>query len=267
MKKVLKIALGVILASTTLAGAGTLDKIAEAGKIVIGVKNDYRPWGYLDAEGNPVGLEIDLARDIAERLGVEAELVPVVASNRMEFLQQGRIDLIIATLGDNPQRRTVVGMVEPNYYAAGANVLTPKANGLKEWPDLEGKDLCAIQGSYYLREISQKYKANIVAFAGVPEATAALTNGSCVGLVYDNTWVESQLMTEAVWADYEMPFATEQLQPWAIAVPLAELDEAYGQKISEIITDWHKTGYLIEANAAHGIADSPFLQEQHEKFR
>lgn len=267
MKKTLKIALAALLAGTTLAGADTLDKIASAGKIVVGVKNDYRPWGYLDANGNIVGLEIDLARDIAQRLGVELELVPVVASNRMEFLQQGRIDLIIATLGDNPQRREVVGMVEPNYYAAGANVLAPKSAGLKDWADLEGKDLCAIQGSYYLREISQKYGANIVAFAGVPEATSALTNGSCVGLVYDSTWVESQLMTEPAWADYEMPFVTEQMQPWAIAVPLEELSGPYGQKISEIITDWHKTGWLIEANAAHGIADNPFLQEQHEKLK
>ncbi|WP_232831653.1 transporter substrate-binding domain-containing protein [Pseudogemmobacter bohemicus] len=186
MKAILKLTLGALLASTGLASADTLDKITAAGKIVVGVKNDYRPWGYLDASGNIVGLEIDLAKDIASRLGVEVELVPVVASNRMEFLQQGRIDLIIATLGDNPQRREVVGMVEPNYYAGGANVLAPKANGLKEWTDLEGKDLCAIQGSYYIRETTQKYKTNILAFAGVPEATAALTNGSCVGLIYDN---------------------------------------------------------------------------------
>lgn len=267
LKTLLKLTLGAILATTTLASADTLDKIASAGKIVVGVKTDYRPWGYLDASGNIVGLEIDLAKDIASRLGVEAELVPVVASNRMEFLQQGRIDLIIATMGDNPQRRQVVGMVEPNYYAGGANVMAPKANGLKEWADLAGKDVCAIQGSYYLREVTQKYKANIVAFAGVPEASAALTNGNCVALIYDNTWIESQLATETTWADYEMPFVTEQPQAWSIAVPLAELDGPYGHKISEIITDWHKTGFLIKANADNGIAASPFLEEQHEKFK
>lgn len=267
MKNIMKLALGALLLTTSMASADTLEKIKGAGKIVVGVKNDYRPWGYLDASGNIVGLEIDLAKDIAKRLGVEVELVPVVASNRMEFLQQGRIDLIIATLGDNPQRRQVVGMVEPNYYAAGANVIAPKSSGLKQWSDLEGKDLCAIQGSYYLRSITQNYKANIVAFAGVAEASAALTNGSCVAMVYDSTWVESQLSSGGAWADYEMPFVTEQFQPWAIAVPLADLDGPYGQKISEIITDWHKSGYLIEANAAQGIANSPFLQEQHEKFK
>lgn len=267
MKTTLKFALAALLASTAVAGADTLETIAKEGKIVVGVKNDYRPWGYLDSNGELIGLEIDLAKDVAQRLGVELELVPVQASNRMEFLQQGRINLIIATLGDNEQRREVVGMIEPNYYAGGANVLTAKSNGFKEWTDLEGKDLCSIQGSYYLRKITSEYKANIVAFAGLPEAVAALQNGTCVGIAYDNTWIESQLAVDPMWADYEMPFPTEQPQPWAIAVPLEELNGPYGQKMSEIVTDWHKTGFLIEKNAEHGIADSPFLQEQHEKFK
>jgi polar amino acid transport system substrate-binding protein len=267
MKLLTTFTLAAVLLSTAFASADTLDKIKEAGKIVVGVKSDYRPWGYLDASGKLTGLEIDLATDVAKRLGVEVELLPVVASNRMEFLQQGRIDLIIATLGDNPKRREVVGMIEPNYYAGGANVLAPKSSGLTQWSDLEGKDVCAIQGSYYLREVTQKYKANVVAFAGVPEASAALTNGSCVALVYDNTWIESQLSSEAAWADYTMPFVTEQPQPWAIAVPLDELDGPYGKLMSEIVTDWHKTGFLIETNAANGIAASPFLEEQHDKYK
>ena len=267
MKKLTNFALAALLVSTGLASADTLDKITSAGKIVVGVKNDYRPWGYLDAGGNLLGLEIDLAKDVASRLGVEVELVPVVASNRMEFLQQGRIDLIIATLGDNPQRREVVGMIEPNYYAGGGNILAPKSAGLKEWSDLAGKDLCAIQGSYYLRKVTQDYGANMLSFAGVAEATAALTNGSCIGVIYDSTWIESQLASDPAWADYEMPFVTEQPQGWSIAVPLEDLNGPYGQKMSEIVTDWHKTGKIIELNAAHGIAPSPFLQEQHEKFK
>ena len=204
---------------------------------------------------------------MADKLGVAVELVPVVSSNRMEFLQQGRIDLIIATMGDNEKRRKVVGMIEPNYYAGGANVIAPKGSGLTAWADLDGKDVCAIQGAYYNKQVARDYSANIVAFAGVPEATAALANGSCVGFVYDNTWIESQLASDAQWAEYEMPFVTEQLQPWAIAVPLDELDMAYGDKMRDIVTDWHKSGFLIERNAANGIADNPFLQEQQDRLK
>lgn len=268
MKLIVKIAAALVaLALSTGAAADTLADIISAGKIVVGVKQDYRPWGYLDAQGNIIGLEIDLAKDVARQLGVGLELVPVVASNRMEFLQQGRIDLIIATMGDNEKRRKVVGMIEPNYYAGGANVIAPRGSGLSAWADLDGKTVCAIQGSYYNKAVSRNYGAKMAAFAGVAEATAALVNGNCVALVYDNTWIESQLATEPQWAGYEMPFVTEQLQPWAIAVPLAALDGDYGDKMREIVTGWHKSGFLIERNRANGIADNPFLQEQRDSLQ
>jgi len=205
-------AIAVMVAFAGVAQADRIEDIKAAGKIVVGVKQDYKPWGYLTTEGELAGLEIDLARDVAKRMGVEVELVPVVASNRMEFLQQGRIDLIIATMGDNPERRTVVGMVEPNYYAGGTNILSPKAAGLKTWEDLRGKDVCAVQGSYYNKRVTQLYGPNLVSFAGIPEATAALVNGNCVAFLYDNTWVESQLATEAQWADFEMPLVSEDPQ-------------------------------------------------------
>lgn len=268
MHKLIRLAV-VLMAVAAMTGPALADKLEDikaAGKIVVGVKQDYRPWGYLDENGNIVGLEIDLARDVAERLGVELELVPVVASNRMEFLQQGRIDLIIATMGDNEKRSKVVGMVEPNYYAGGANVLARKDAGLDEWSDLNGKEVCAIQGAYYNRKVSQDYGASLVAFAGVPEATSALSNGNCVAFLYDNTWIESQLASSDQWSGYEMPFETEQPQPWSIAVPLEERDGPFGKLVSEIVTDWHASGKLIELNAKHGIADSPFLQEMHEKL-
>ncbi|WP_343079121.1 transporter substrate-binding domain-containing protein [Ostreiculturibacter nitratireducens] len=269
MKKLIGFAIAAGMAATLAspALADKLEDIKAAGKIVVGVKQDYKPWGYLTTDGELVGLEIDLAKDVAQRLGVEVELVPVVASNRMEFLQQGRIDLIIATMGDNPERREVVGMIEPNYYAGGTNVIAPKAAGLKEWEDIRGKDVCALQGSYYNKRVTQLYGPNLVAFAGIPEATSALTNGSCVAFLYDNTWIESQLASDPQWAEYEMPLVTEDPQAWSIAVPLEDLDQPYGQLMSEIVTDWHKSGFLIERNAANGIAASPFLQEQHDKLQ
>lgn len=263
MKKFIALAAAAMVASTSGVFADTLADIKAAGKIVVGVKQDYRPWGYLDENGNLVGLEIDLAKDTAARLGVEVELVPVVASNRMEFLQQGKIDLVIATMGDNAKRRKVVGMIEPNYYAGGANVIAPKGSGLSSWADLDNKKVCAVQGAYYNKPAAQGYSAEIAAFAGVPEATAALQNGSCVAFLYDNTWIESQISSNAQWDGYEMPFETENLSAWAIAVPLEDLDGPFGDTMRAIVADWHKSGYLIARNMANGISNNPFLLEQH----
>src|SRR3954463_12377481 len=88
--------------------ADGVDAIKQRGTLNVGVKADYRPFGFRDPTGKIVGIEPDLAADVAKRLGGQMELVPVVSSNRIEFLQQGKVDLLIATLSDKPERRRVV---------------------------------------------------------------------------------------------------------------------------------------------------------------
>src|SRR5215211_4589804 len=100
--------LAALAAALPAAAQDTVAKVKQAGVIVVGVKQDYKPWGYLDPTGKIVGFEIDLANDVAQRLGVKTELVPVTAVTRMEFLKNGRLDLVIATMGDTPERRKVV---------------------------------------------------------------------------------------------------------------------------------------------------------------
>jgi len=112
------------------ASAGTLSDIIAKGKLVVGVKADYAPWGMRDTAGTVVGMEIDMIKNLAKRIGdkagktIEVELVVVVASNRMQFLEQGKTDIMIATMSDKPGRREVVGIVQPNYYSSGVSFST-----------------------------------------------------------------------------------------------------------------------------------------------
>src|SRR5437660_11799888 len=98
-------ALAASLALAHAATAQTLEKIRQRGTIIVGVKADYKPFGFRDPSGNIVGFEPDLAKDVADLLGVKLQLEPVVSSNRMQFLQQGKIDLMIATMNDTNDRR------------------------------------------------------------------------------------------------------------------------------------------------------------------
>jgi len=112
------------LGGVAVAKADALDDVKKAGKLVVGTKADYKPYGFRDSGGGIVGIEPELAADLARRLGVTLELVPVLSSNRIQFLDQGKIDVIIATMNDTPERRRVVSIIEPSYYASGVNVLT-----------------------------------------------------------------------------------------------------------------------------------------------
>jgi polar amino acid transport system substrate-binding protein len=272
LKRLSRLLAGVALA-TGLAAApafaqDTIAKIKERGTIVVGVKNDYKPWGYLDPSGKIVGMEIDLVNDIASKLGVKVEMIPVIAANRMEFLNQGRIDLILATMGDTADRRKVVGMVEPNYYAGGTNVLAPKSANLKQWTDLKGRKVCAVQGAYYNRRVSQLYSPDLVVFPAVPEALNALQGGNCVAFLFDNTLIESTLSGgDPKWANYEMPLVSEDPQLWAMGVRLADLNAPFGEFLKKLSVDWHKSGKLLELEKKWGIKENPFLVDMNKKLK
>ncbi len=271
MNSIVKTALASVMLgmlSLPAAAQDTLDAIKKKGTIVFGVKNDYRPWGYLDPSGKIIGLEIDMAEEIAKKIGVKIEMIPVTAANRIEFLQQGKIDIILATLGDTPARRQVIGMIEPNYYAGATNVLTKKDAGLKTWKDLEGKKVCGVQGAYYNRRVTELYKPDLVVFPAVPEASSALINGACIGFLFDDTLFSSWLSSgDAKWAGYTMPLLSEDPQPWAIGVRQADLAGPLGAVLKDMSIGWHKSGWLLAAEKKWGIQESPYLVETNKKLK
>jgi len=260
------VASGLLLAVVLASGAraDVLQTVKQKGTLTVGTKADYRPFGYLDPSGKIVGFEADLAADVAKRLGVKLELVPVVASNRIQFLQQGKIDMMIATMSDTPERRKIVDIVEPDYYASGTNVLAKKSENLKSWDQLRGKKVCLIQGSFYNKELQEKYGVEGVAFPGTSEAYAALKNGNCVAFAYDDTAIIGE-MTKPEWKDYEMPLDSILVQPWGLAVKQGE--KGFADFLSKTITDWHKSGFIQQLEKKYDIKPTKFAQDMHAKFK
>lgn len=248
------------------AAAQTLDKIKQRGVIVVGSKADYKPFGFRDPSGNIVGFEPDMAADVAKKLGVRLQLEPVVSSNRMQFLQQGKIDLMIATMNDKPDRRQVVGIVEPLYYASGVNILSAKKVGLKSWEQLKNQKVCGIQGAWYNKPVAEQYGADFISFKGQAEAETALLQGNCIGWVYDDTAFAERLVNPK-FAAFEMPLPTILEEPWGIAVKLEEREGPWGKFMSETIAEWHRTGRLIELEKKWQIPPSAFLKKMHEQYK
>jgi polar amino acid transport system substrate-binding protein len=258
------IAVIAALVSMPARAQNALDDIKKRGTLVVGVKADYKPYGFRDPSGAIIGIEPDLAADVAKRLGVKLELVPVVSSNRMQFLEQGKIDLMIATMNDKPDRRKVVYIVEPSYYSSGVNALVPKSAKLKDWKDLKDKKACMIQGAWYNKQIQQDYGAEIVAFKGTAEVYSALKGNNCVGFVYDDTLVMSNLL-EPEWKDYEMPFKTILDDPWGLAVKLGE--ESFYKFMSSTVADWHRSGLILQLEKKYGLANTAFAQKMNADYK
>ena len=242
------------------------NKVMSRGKIVIGVKADYKPWGFRDSDGSLVGMEIDMAMDVGATLGVEVELVPVQSSNRMQFLEQGKTDMFIATMSDREDRRKIVGIPQPNYYSSGTNIMSPKALAFKEWEELRGKSVCGKQGAFYNKIVTERYGVNIVAFTGNAEAKQALRDKKCVAWVYDDSSIGSDLAS-GDYDEFDMPLMSEDDNPWGLAVPLAENDCIFGRFMSGMVFNWHQSGQLIEWEKKWGIKPTAFLADYHENYK
>ncbi len=262
------VATGFAGLSSTVQAACSNDvwnKVMSRGKMVVGVKADYKPWGFRNTDGEIVGMEIDLAQAAADAMGVELETVAVQSSNRMQFLEQGKIDMMIATMSDRADRREIVGITQPNYYTSGTNIMAPKALAFKEWEDLRGKPVCGKQGAFYNEVVTERYGVNIIAFTGNAEAKQALRDKKCVAWVYDDSSIGSDL-SSGEYDDFEMPLASEDDNPWGLAVPLAEKDCVFGHFMSGLTFNLHQSGKLIELEAKWGIQPTSYLADKNAAY-
>jgi polar amino acid transport system substrate-binding protein len=263
--KMLTAALLGLVVTGAAAKADVLDDIKKRGTLIVGVKAAYKPVGFRDPSGGIIGIEPDLAGDVAKKLGVKLELVPVVSANRMEFLNQGKIDLMIATMSDKPDRRKVVQVIEPLYYSDAVNILLKKDAPVKSWADLKGKKLCGTTGAFYNKDIAQQYGPEIASFDGSEKPLLALKNGDCIGYLYDQTFVAGKLTDEDWKGGYQMVLPGIMESPWAIAV---KLGEANFQKVLEDISkDWMKSGRVVELEKKWGVPPTDYAKRMHDKAK
>lgn len=245
------------------AQADRLDLIEKRGALIAGVKSDYPPFGMRDGNGRLIGFEADLAGELARRLGVRLQLVAVTSTNRLQKLEEGAIDVVIATLGDTPQRREIATLVEPSYYASGATVVAPPNSHLSTWADLRGRKVCATQGAYFNRPMAQRFLLELQVFNGTRDTRLALRDGRCDAWLYDDTGIVG-LLADSDLANYETPLPSMMVSPWAIALAASERGSRLEQVISDTIADWHRSGWLIAAEQRWAIKPSRFLVDMRE---
>ncbi|CAN7370325.1 MULTISPECIES: transporter substrate-binding domain-containing protein [Paraburkholderia] len=263
-----------LIAATLAAAVGspahadqTLDKINARHEIAVGVLIAGSPFGSLDPQTQqPRGINVDLANDIGKRLGVKVQLVSVQPSTRVQFLQQGKVDILIANMEYNPQRGEILDHVPTPYYRVGGTAITPNLSGITKWEDLRGKPVCISQGSSYIRPVVEKYGAIPRAFPGASQSLLALRGGSCVAAVHDAAPLLYPLQQhDPEWRDYRTLQPELEPAPSVIWVRQGEKDTA--ARLDAIVRDWHKSGWLIEEEAKNGLTPaSPALAEWHHQL-
>ena len=148
--------LGVAALSTLgLAHAqDALDNVLKARKITIAIPTDFPPYGFVGTDLKPQGLDIDMANYIAAKMGVGIELVVVTSANRIPYLQTKKADLVISTLGKNPDREKVIDFTAA-YSPFFQAVFGAKSLNVKSFADLAGKSISVTRGAIEDQELTK----------------------------------------------------------------------------------------------------------------
>ena len=180
----------MLLAVTATASAGTLDDVKARGELIVGVKTDYPPFGYVDASGKNIGFDVDLAHAFAKALFGNSDkvvFVSVTSGNRIPFLLSRKIDIIVASVTMTPERAQVVDFSKPYFYS-GSLLLVRANSHITGLDDLAGKSVAIIQGSASDDFIAQLApKASRIKYANASDAVLALKIGRVDAYTHDDT--------------------------------------------------------------------------------
>src|SRR5262249_40438439 len=180
MRRLWLIALLVLVWAPCAHAESSLDDIRTRGALRVGVKTDAPPFGSLDGAGRPVGFEVDLARLLARVLFDDdrrAELTPATTATRFSLLQDGRVDLVIATVTATPERRDLAELSD-EYFMSGSLLLLPRTSPVTGLVDLSGRSVAVVRGSVHEQDVAElQPRARLLAVDSLAAAVLAVKSG------------------------------------------------------------------------------------------
>ena len=153
-KRLFSLAAVALLTTASAQAQTALDDILKSKTLKVAVPTDSAPYGFVGTDLKPIGLDIEMANYIGKKLGVEVELVVVTSANRIPALQTRKADLVISTLGKNPEREKVIDFTiaySPFFQA----VFGPKTMAAKSFADLAGKTVGVTRGAMEDQELTK----------------------------------------------------------------------------------------------------------------
>jgi polar amino acid transport system substrate-binding protein len=235
------------IASVALLGAGgaqaqsALDNVLKAKIIKIAIPTDYPPYGFVGPDMAPQGLDVEMAKLIAAKLGVKVELVPVTSANRIPYLQTKKADLVISTLGKNAEREKVIDF-SAAYAPFFQAVYAAKSMNIKSFADMGGKSVAVTRGAMEDQELAKVAPANVdyKRFEDNNATIAAFVAGQTQTLA-TSAAVAGNMMQKnpQLGAEYKL-----LLKDSPCFVGIARGEDALKAKVNEIIATAKKNGEL-----------------------
>ena len=245
-------------AAPTFEAGTTMADLAEAGKITVGTKFDQPLFGQVGPDGVPVGFDVEIAKIIASELGIDEEnieWVESISANREPFIENGQVDIVVATYTINDKRKEVVSFAGP-YFLAGQSIMVLADNeDIKSEDDLVGQPVCSVSGSTPAEKL--------VEIGALPELTDGydkclepLRQGKVVAVSTDNVILAGLVAkNEGEFKVVGEPFTEE---PYGIG--LAKDDTDFRMWINDVLEEAYEDGRYQEAWEATAGEVLPFAE-------
>ena len=238
---ILKISLSVftLLVGDAVVAQSSLDTIQKSKLIKIAIPTDFPPYGFVGIDLQPQGLDVDMANYIAAKLAVKIELIPVTSANRIPYLQTKKADLVIATLGKNPEREKVIDFSSA-YSPFFQAVFASKSLPIKSFNDLAGKTVAVTRGAMEDQELTKVAPSNleIKRFEDNNATVAAFVAGQTQSIATGASVAANMIQRNPqIGAEYKL-----LLKDSPNFIGVAKGEDALRTKVNSIIADAKKSG-------------------------
>ena len=250
----LRVTLAALFLSLATTGgnafASTLEEVKSRGTVIAGVRFDSPPYGSVDDAGKNIGFDIDLANEVAARLGVEIEFVQVTGKTRIPMLESGKIDMLIAATTHTRKRDDVVDFTIA-YFTDGQKIMVKKDSGIGGVDDIGTKTVATVQGTTVeqrIRELAPD--ARILVYQEWPQAFLAAKQG-LADVVTSSVLILGKFANEDPSFEIVGPFLS--VEP--IAIGVRENDSDWRDALNAALQDMARDG------AYQGIFNAWFGEE------
>ena len=256
---------GITLASLAVdASAGaTLDRIRQSGKIVLGHRESSVPFSYLDSNKNPVGYALDLCLKLSEAVrkrlelkSLTTEFVMVTPSNRIQLVQEGKVDMECGSTTNNAERREKVAFTVP-HYITGARYMVRADSGIGDIVGVENKRMVSTKGTTPLKAVERanKERGLNMTIQEAPDharAVEMVEKGESDGFAMDDVLLYGLISSRAQPEKLKVVGKFLTIEPLAIMLPKND------PELKSILDLEMKR--LIVSREAHAIYETWFLK-------
>lgn len=239
-----KIIIFTLLASTNVAAlADQLTDIKAKGELICGVLGTDEPFSFIQdpAKREIVGYEVDLCNAVAKSIGVKATLKQLAVSARIPELEQGRVDMLAASLTHNKEREAKIDF-SYSTFITGQKLMVRKSSGIESAEQLGGKKVLTVKGSDAELNVKTKVPtAVVVSFDSNPQALLALQQGKGVAYANDETTlIQNYAQLESDAKNFTLLPQMLAIEP--LAMGLRKNEPAFRQAVNNVLSNLEKSG-------------------------